>query len=436
MLYKILVASLTVAHPVLANEAFAQHSRAVLDGKIQAAVDRYIGQTLEYRHRIHQNPELGNREFETARMAAEHLRELGMEVETGIAHTGVKAVLVGGRPGPVIAVRADMDALPVAEDTDLPFKSEVRAVYNDQDVGVMHACGHDVHTAVQLGVASILAELRDELPGTVVFLFQPAEEGPPPGEEGGAQLMVQEGVLGEPAPEAVFGLHTLASLPVGRVGFTSGPALAAVDHFKVRIRGVQTHGAAPHQGVDPIVMAAQAILGLQTIPSRTIDPIEPAVVTVGMVHGGERYNIIPAEVKLEGTVRSYSAEVRDTIERRVGEILEGITSAGGGDYSLDYDRGTPATINNPELAVKMTPTLQAVLPRQGLVTLPPTMGGEDFAYFANEVPGFFFRLGTLKQGTTSGPHHSPTFRADDDSVAIGMRAMANLLVDYLYAAQK
>ena len=436
MLDKTRLASLIAALGLLASVSFAQGSRAVLDEKIQAAVGRYLEQTLEYRHRFHQNPELGNREFETAKMAAEHLRELGMDVETGIAHTGVKGVLVGGRPGPVILVRADMDALPVTEDTDLPFKSEVRAVYNDQDVGVMHACGHDIHTAVQLGVASVLTELKDELPGTIVFLFQPAEEGPPPGEEGGAQLMVQEGVLGEPVPEAVFGLHTLASMPVGQVGFTSGPALAAVDHFKASIHGAQTHGAAPHQGVDPIVMAAQAILALQTIPSRTIDPIEPVVVTVGIVRGGERYNIIPAEVKLEGTVRTYSAEVRDTVERRMAEILAGITRAAGGEYSLEYERGTPATINDPELTAKMTPTLEAVLPPDGLITLPPTMGGEDFAYFANEVPGFFYRLGTLKEGTTSGPHHSPTFRADDDSVAIGMRTMANVLVEYLYAAQK
>ena len=434
MLHRNRLASLIFVFVVVSSSAFAQGSRAVLDAKIQAAVDRYIDQALEYRHRIHQNPELGNREFETAKLAAHHLRELGMEVETGIAHTGVTGVLVGGRPGPVIAVRADMDGLPVTEDTDLAFKSEVRAVYNEQDVGVMHACGHDIHTAVQLGVASILAELKDELPGTIVFLFQPAEEGPPPGEEGGAQLMVQEGVMRDPAPEAVFGLHTLASLPVGQLGFTSGPALAAVDHFKVSVRGVQTHGAAPHQGVDPIVMAAQVILGLQTITSRTIDPIEPAVVTVGMVQGGQRYNIIPAEVRLEGTVRSYSPEVRDTIERRMKEIVEGITSSAGGQYALEYERGTPATINDPELGAQMTATLQAVLPPDGLVTLPPTMGGEDFAYFANEVPGFFYRLGTLKQGTTSGPHHSPTFRADDDSVAIGMRAMANVLVDYLYAA--
>ncbi len=434
MFHRNRLASLTAILTIVGSSGFAQSSRAVLDDKIQAGVDRYIEQTLEYRHRIHQNPELGNREFETAKLVAHHLRELGMQVETGIAHTGVTGVMVGGRPGPVIAVRADMDGLPVTEDTDLPFKSEARAVYNEQDVGVMHACGHDVHTAVQLGVASILAELKDELPGTVVFLFQPAEEGPPPGEEGGAQLMVQEGVLADPAPVAVFGLHTLASLPVGQLGFTSGPALAAVDHFKVIVRGVQTHGAAPHQGVDPIVMAAQVVLGLQTIPSRTIDPIEPAVVTVGMVHGGQRFNIIPAEVRLEGTVRTYSPEVRDTVERRMREIVEGITSSAGGEYSLEYNRGTPATINNPELGAQMTPTLQAVLPPDGLVMLPPTMGGEDFAYFANEVPGFFYRLGTLKQGTTSGPHHSPTFRADDDSVAIGMRAMANVLVDYLYAA--
>ena len=418
---------------LLASSAFSAPTAARLDDRIAAAVERHAAQALEYRHRIHSRPELGNREIETAALVASHLEELGFEVRTGVAHTGVVGVLKGGRPGPVVAVRADMDALPVTEDTDLPFASSVRATYNGLEVGVMHACGHDVHTAVQLGVASVLAELRDELPGSVLFVFQPAEEGPPPGEEGGAELMLEEGVFADPQPEAVFGLHTLADLPLGQVGYTPGPALAAVDHFKITLTGTQTHGAQPHQGVDPIVLASQVVGAFQTIVARSLDPLEPAVVTVGMIHGGERFNIIPAEVRLEGTVRSYSPRVRDTVERRMREILEGLTAAAGASFAIDYDRGTPATINDRELARQMLPTVEALL-GDDAVELPPTMGGEDFAYFANAVPGFFFRLGTLKEGTSSGPHHSPTFRADDGSVPVGMRVMSNLLFDYLLSA--
>ncbi len=422
-----IVASLVLSWslPVAAQDA------GILDARIQELVAKYQAATLEFRHHVHEYPELSNREHETAKLVADHLRSLGLEVRTGIAHTGVVGVLVGGKPGPVIAVRADMDALPVTEDTDLPFKSTVRSTYNGQDVGVMHACGHDVHTAVQYGVASILSELVDEITGTVVFIFQPAEEGPPPGEEGGADLMLLEGVFRDPEPEAVFGLHTLSGLPVGEVGMTSGPAFAAVDHFRATVRGVQTHGARPHQGIDPIVMASQAVLALQTIVSRTLDPLQPAVVTVGMFHSGQRYNIIPAEVNLEGTVRTYDADVRDTVERRINEILDGITRAGGGSYQLDYQRGTPSTINDPELTAQMIPSLRASVGNARFRQLPPTMGGEDFAYFALEVPGFFYRLGIDKEGTVNGPHHSPKFRADDRSVPIGMHVMSNVLLDYL-----
>jgi amidohydrolase len=264
-----------------------------------------------------------------------------------------------------------------------------------------------------------------------MFIFQPAEEGAPPGEKGGASLMLEEGVFENPRPEAVFGLHTYSSMPVGKVGYTVGPALAAVDSFRITIKGSQTHGAAPHEGIDPVVMAAQTVMAFQTIPSRTLDPIQPSVVTVGMIHGGERSNIIPREVRMQGTVRTYDLDVRNTVERRMEEILKGITQAGGGSYTLQYNRGTPATINDPELTRWMAPTLAAVLGEENVLELPPTMGGEDFAYFANEVPGFFYRLGTLKEGTVSGPHHSPTFRADDDSVPVGMRAMSNVLMDYL-----
>ncbi len=403
--------------------------------RVDEAVNQFALEIIELRHQIHQYPELGNREFKTAELVANHLRKLGFDdVTTGVAHTGVVATLKGSKPGPVVAVRADMDALPVTENTPYAFKSTVRTTYLDQEVGVMHACGHDVHTAVQLGVASVLASMRDEIAGTVKFIFQPAEEGPPPGEEGGAQLMVEQGVMENPRPVAVFGLHTFAEMEVGKVGYTPGPALAAVDHFIAKIRGKQAHGAAPHLSVDPVVMASQVVTAFQTIRSRNLPPLEPSVVTVGIIRGGTRFNIIPGEVHLEGTVRTYNPEVRDAVERRMGEILAGITAAGGGTYELHYDRGTPATINNVALSQQMAPTLASVVGSENVEVLDPTMGGEDFAYYANEVPGFFFRLGMVEPGTESGGHHTPTFMADDASVPIGMRVMANLLVDFLNQA--
>jgi amidohydrolase len=402
------------------------------DAAVDAAVDRFAEQIIELRHRIHQNPELGNREFQTAALVAEHLRSLGFdEVTEGVAHTGVVGILRGGLPGDTVAVRADMDALPVTEDTPFSFASTVRSEYLGQEVGVMHACGHDIHTAVQLGVASVLASMREEIPGVVKFIFQPAEEGPPPGEEGGADLMVREGVLDAPRPSAIFGLHALADMDVGTLGYSSGPALAAVDHFTIRIIGRQAHGAYPELGIDPVVMASQAVMALQTIRSRNLPALEPSVVTVGIMRGGTRFNIIPDEMWLEGTVRTYAPEVRDAVERRMDEIVAGITSAGGGSYELVYDRGTPATINDPALAERMAPTLARVVGSDEVRVLDPVMGGEDFAYFANEVPGFFFRLGMVAPGVESGGHHTPTFQADDSSVPVGMRAMSNLLLDYL-----
>jgi amidohydrolase len=300
----------------------------------------------------------------------------------------------------------------------------------------MHACGHDIHTAVQLGLASLLAGMRERLPGTVQFIFQPAEEGPPPGEEGGAELMLAEGVFEELRPAAVFGLHAFAELPVGKVGYTIGPAFAAVDHFKIEIVGRQAHGAHPHESIDPVVLAAQAVMALQTIRSRTLHALEPSVVTVGIIRGGERFNIIPERVKLEGTVRTYDPEVRDTVERRMHEILAGITAAGGGSYTLDYERGSPATINDPVLAERVAPSLVRAVGAANVQVLPPTMGGEDFALFALEVPGFYYRLGVVAPGTTSGGHHTPTFAADDAAIPVGIRVMAHVVLDYMEGAAR
>lgn len=403
------------------------------DPLIDRAVAELTPAITEIRHRLHQNPELGNREFETAHLVAEYLRNLGLDVDTGVAHTGVVAVLHGGRPGRVVAVRADMDALPVTEDTPYPFRSTKRGTYLGQEVGISHACGHDVHTAVQLGVAAILAGMRRELPGTVKFVFQPAEEGSPPGEQGGAALMVEQGVLENPRPAAIFGLHTRASLDVGLIGYTPGPALAAVDRFRVVIHGRGAHGAAPHLAIDPIVTAAQAILALQTIRARNLPPLEPSVVTVGLVRGGTRFNIIPGDVELMGTVRTYSEETRATVERRMREILAGTTAAAGATFDFEYEHQTPPTVNDTALVRRTVPTIARVVGLANTRRLDPWMAGEDFAYYANVVPGFFFSLGTQRPGTVSGDHHTPTFMADDSAIPVGMRVMANVVVDYLKA---
>jgi amidohydrolase len=399
---------------------------------VDQAVARLTPELTEIRHRIHQNPELGNREFETARLVAAYLRKHGLTVDTGIAHTGVVGVLRGGKPGPVIAVRADMDALPVTEDTPYPFKSSKKGTYLGQDVGIAHACGHDIHVAVQLGVVAVLAGMKADLPGTVKFIFQPAEEGAPPGERGGATLMLEEGVFENPKPEAVFGLHTKAQLDVGVVGYTPGPALAATDQFEITIRGRQAHGASPHLSIDPVVTAAQAILALQTIRSRNLSPFEPSVVTVGIVRGGTRWNIIPGAVELHGTVRSYGPGVTDTVERRMREILGGITSAAGATYELKYTRYTPATVNDTALTLRMVPSIARVVGAGNARRIQPWMAGEDFARFANLVPGFFFFLGVQKPGgPVSGDHHTPTFMADDSAIPVGVRAMTNVVLDYL-----
>ncbi len=410
-----------LAAPVLAQD---------LDTRIDREVERVAPGIVDIRHRLHQNPELSNRETQTAALVADHLKKLGLDVQTGVAKTGVIAILRGGRPGPRIAVRADMDALPVTEESDFPFRSTKRDTFLGQEVGVAHACGHDVHTSSLLGVATILAALRAEIPGTIQFIFQPAEEGPPPGERAGAELMLSEGVFGE-KPEAVFALHSFPDLPVGQIGFNPGPTMAAVDQFTAHVKGKQAHGAQPNLSIDPVVMAAQAILALQTIRSRNLSPFEPSVVTVGIVRGGERFNIIPGEVLLEGTVRTYNDEARATVERRMREILDGIAHAGGGSFELDYKKNAPATVNDRALTETVRPLLERTLGAGNVKVVEPSMAGEDFAYFANQTPGFFFRLGVLKPGTASGGLHTPTFRADDSAVPVAIRVMARLLVDYL-----
>jgi amidohydrolase len=433
---RIAIAAALVAAAVQATPSAAQQASPPRDDRLEAAIDRHMPRVVELRRHIHQNPELGNREFETAALVAEHLRGLGLEVRTGIAHTGVIGVLRGGRPGPVVALRADMDALPITEATGLTFASARRAEYMGQEVGVMHACGHDIHTAVGLGTASVLADLRADLAGTVLFIFQPAEEGAPPGEEGGAELMLEQGAFDDPSPEVVFGLHAMPFMEAGELGVAPGAAMAASDRWTARIIGVQAHGAAPHESVDPVVMAAQVVLALQTIRSRNMSGLDDGVLTVGIIRGGERNNIIPAEVYLEGTVRTFDPAVQDMVERRMHEVLDGITRAGGGSFELSYMRGTPVVINDRELTTRMAPTLARVAGDDRFHVLPPITAAEDFAYFAQRVPGMYFSLGTTKPGTTSGGLHTPTFTADDASIAVGIRAMASLVLDYAMGAQR
>ena len=398
---------------------------------LDAVIARVSPQAVAARQSIHRNPELGNREFETAKLIAAHLRSLGMEVKTGVAHTGVVGILRGGRPGPVVAVRADMDALPVTEATDVPYKSTVKSTYNGQQVGVMHACGHDVHVGVQLGVASMLAGMKDTLPGTVIFIFQPAEEMAPLGEEGGAELMLKEGLFRDLKPAAVFGLHAAAGMPVGTLGYRYGATTAAADIFRITFKGKQAHGAFPHLGVDPIVMASEAVLAFQTIRSRNVPALEPSVLTVGVFRAGERSNIIPAEAYLEGTVRTYAPAVRDLIERRMKEISEGLATSNGGGVDFSYTRGYPSTLNDSTLARRSAPSLERAVGKDHVLRVEPSMAGEDFSFFANAVPGFFFSLGVQKAGTTSGGHHTPTFVADDAAIPVGIKAMTTLVLDYL-----
>ncbi|HEV8581720.1 MAG TPA: amidohydrolase [Thermoanaerobaculia bacterium] len=420
-----LAAVALVALPAAAQKAGG------LDARVDQEAQRVTPQIIELRHKVHLNPELSNRETQTAELVAAHLKSLGLTPRTGIAKTGVVALLKGGKPGPLIAVRADMDALPVTEETDLPFRSTKKDTFLGQEVGVAHACGHDVHTTALLGVASVLAAVRQDLPGSVLFIFQPAEEGPPPGEKGGASLMLEEGLFKDAKPVAAFALHSFPDLEVGQIGFNAGPTYAAVDQFRIKIKGKQSHGAYPHQSIDPIVIGSEAVLALQTIRSRNLPPLEPSVITVGIFRGGERFNIIPGEVTLEGTVRTYKKEVQAEIERRMREILDGITRANGASFELEYQRNAPATVNDPALTQTVQPLLERILGAGNVKIVEPTMGGEDFAYIANEVPGFYYRLGVVKPGTTSGGLHTPTFRADDSAVPVGIRVMSRLLVDYL-----
>ncbi|WP_299276688.1 amidohydrolase [uncultured Psychroserpens sp.] len=388
---------------------------------------------IEWRHHFHQNPELSNREFKTAEKIAAHLTSLGIEVQTGVAKTGVVGILKGDQPGKVVALRADIDALPVTERNDLPYKSEVQTEFLGTKTGVMHACGHDTHISILMGVAEILSKHKDKIKGTVKFIFQPAEEGPPPGEEGGAKLMIKEGVLDNPKVDAIFGLHINSETPVGTIKYKAGGIMASVERFVITVKGKQTHGSQPWSGVDPILISAKIIDGLQTIISRESKLTnEAAVITVGKITAGTRFNIIPESAEMIGTVRTLDPKMRAHIERRMKEMVETIAKAYGGEATITFQNNTSITFNDPKLVDQMLPTLQNVAGTENVVLRKATTGGEDFSYFQEIIPGFYFFLGGMTPGNTEAfPHHTPDFKIDDKGLLLGVKTMTNLAIDYL-----
>lgn len=406
---------------------------------LEKRIDEVMPKVVAWRRDIHQHPELSNREVRTAKLVADHLRALGLEVKTGVAHTGVVGVLRGGAEGGVVALRADMDALPVTEEVELPFRSTVRTSFGGKEVGVMHACGHDNHTAILMGAAEVLAGMRDELPGTVKLIFQPAEEGPPPGEKGGAKMMIAEGVLEEPRPQAIFALHVWPE-KLGAIATRSGPMMAASDQFAIIVHGKQTHGALPWGGVDPIVVAAQIVLGLQSIPSRQLDATKgPAILTVGSIHGGNRWNIIPETVSLEGTLRTFDEAVRKDAKERIVRTAERIAESAGATATVTFPGvQNPVTANDEALFERM----RAVLERasgKALVTPPLVPVSEDFAEYRQKIPGLFFFLGVTpadQDPATAPRNHSPRFFADEAALPVGVRALTMLALEFLGEGEK
>jgi amidohydrolase len=408
-----------------------------LPQEIDARAAAILPKVVAWRRDIHQHPELSNRETRTAKLVADHLTSLGLEVRTGVAHTGVVGVLRGGKPGPVVALRADMDALPVTELVDLPFKSTVKTEFNGQTVGVMHACGHDNHVAMLMGAAEVLAGLRAQIPGTIKFIFQPAEEGAPRGEQGGAGLMIEQGALENPAPAAIFGLHVWPGA-VGSITYRSGPAMAASDQLFITVKGRQTHGAQPWGGVDPIVVSSQVILALQTIASRQINVTQvPAIITVGRILGGNRGNIIPDSVMMEGTVRTFDETMRADIKERIRRTVTSIAQSAGATATVDFGTGNvPVTFNDPALTARMLPTLQRVAGGSNVSVGELSTPAEDFALYQQKIPGLFVFLGGVPRGqdpAAAPRNHSPSFFVDEGVLPLGVRTLAGLAVDWLLA---
>jgi amidohydrolase len=403
--------------------------------QIDAAAAALETKVIGWRRDFHQHPELSNRETRTAGVVAEHLRGLGLKVQTGVAHTGVVGLIDSGKPGPVVALRADMDALPVAEQVDLPFASKARTTYNGQDVGVMHACGHDCHVAILMGVAELLAAAKDRLKGKIKFIFQPAEEGPPAGEEGGAALMIKQGVLENPKPDVIFGLHVFAGIEAGRIAYRPGPTMASADRIRVVVNGRQTHAALPWRGVDPIVISSQIVLGLQTIISRQVDvSLEPAVLSIGAIRGGIRDNIIPDTVEMLGTVRTFDEGMRADIRSRIRNTVELIAKSAGGTAQVEFDSAYPVTVNDVPLTARMVPTLERVAGKANVFLGQKITGYEDFSHYQQKIPGFFYFVGITPSGVDrkqSAPNHSPHFFVDESALLLGVRSLAHLTLDYM-----
>ncbi len=409
----------------------AQSLQSMVDTKVSEVEPKVI----EWRRHIHQYPELSNREYKTASMVADHLRSLGLEVKTEIAHTGVVGILQGAQPGPTVALRADMDALPVVERVDVPFASRVTSTYLGEEVGVMHACGHDTHVAILMGAATVLTGLKDQLKGKVVFIFQPAEEGAPPGEEGGAQLMVKEGVLSDNEVDVIFGLHINSMTEVGKIRYKVGGTLAAADRFVINVTGKQTHGSMPWGGADPIVASAQIILGLQTIISRQTELTkEAAVISVGKFNSGVRNNIIPETAEMIGTIRTLDVDMQEKIHEKIRNTAKLIGESAGCQVQVEIEKGVPVTYNDPELTQKMLPTFYRSAGEENIIVSKAITGAEDFSFYAHEVPGLFFFLGGMPRGQNSldaAPHHTPDFFIDESGFALGVKTFCNLTLDYM-----
>lgn len=407
-----------------------------LQTKIEQSAKDMEGKVITWRRHIHQYPELSNREKKTAEYVANHLKSLGLEVTTGVAHTGVVGLLKTNKPGPVIALRADMDALPVTERNDLPFASKERVTFSGQETGVMHACGHDTHVAILMAVAEILAKSKNDLRGTIKFIFQPAEEGPPPGEEGGAYLMVKEGVLENPKVDVIFGMHIQSISELGTISYKPAGLMAASDWFTIKVYGRQSHGSAPWMGVDPIVISSQIIQGLQHIISRQTELTkEAAVITVGKIQAGIRENIIPEYAEMSGTIRTLDASMRTDIHEKMKRTVENIAESAGARAELIIDSKTPVTYNDPELTEKMVSSLRKAAGAEKVIRIPAVTGAEDFAYFQQKVPGFYFFVGArpgnlTKEQTPS--HHTPDFMIDEAGMKTGLRAMLFVTLDYMF----
>ena len=406
------------------------------DKKINDLILNYENEVIELRHWFHENAELSNREFKTAKRIEQELIKIGLNPQTGIAKTGVVAVLKGGKPGPVVALRADIDGLPVKERADLPWASKMTGIYNGEKVPVMHACGHDTHTAILLGVAKVLYEIKDQIPGSVKFIFQPAEEGAPAGEEGGAELMVKEGVLENPKVDAIFGLHIWSQISAGQVHVRPQGIMAAVDEFRIDLEGIQTHGSTPWTGIDPIVTASQIVNSLQTIVSRNMPLTKAAaVVTIGSIHGGVRSNIIPESLYMLGTIRTLDAQMRKTVLKRLEEIVYSISKANNAKAKITYMVSYPITYNDTDLYNKMLPTLKRVNGEENVNFMDAITGAEDFSFFQEKVPGMYFFIGGAKKGTDpnlAAPHHTPDFYVDDSAMVTGLKSMTSLTLDYLH----